>query len=96
MAVYVIMSNLTDIGRKTIRERPERIRVVNDELEQMGATILAQYATLGPHDFVTIIDAANNEVITRVSVEMGARGSVHMMTMPAITIDEFISRISPK
>ena len=68
MALYIILSNLTDEGRKTIKSRPERIREVNKELEAMGGKVVAQYATLGPYDFVNVIEAANNEVIVRISV----------------------------
>ena len=95
MALYVMLTNLTDHGRKTIKSRPERIREVNKEIEAMGGKVLAQYATLGPYDFVNIIEAANNEVIVRISVELGSRGTLQMITLPAIKIDEFISRITP-
>ena len=95
MALYVILSNLTDEGRKTIKSRPERIREVNKEIEAMGGKVLAQYATLGPYDFVNVIEAANNEVIVRISVELGSRGTLQLMTLPAIDVDEFISRIPP-
>ena len=93
MALYVILSNLTDEGRKTIKERPERIKEVNKEIEGMGGKVLAQYACLGPYDFVNVIEAASNEVITRVSVEMGSRGTLQLMTLPAVTVDEFVARI---
>ena len=63
MAVYILLTNLTDDGRKTIRSRPERIREVNKEIEGMGGKVIAQYATLGPYDFVNVIEAANNEVM---------------------------------
>jgi uncharacterized protein with GYD domain len=93
MALYVILSNLTDEGRKTIKARPERIKEVNKEIEAMGGKVLAQYACLGPYDFVNVIEAADNEVITRVSVELGSRGTLQLMTMPAVTVDEFVARI---
>jgi len=93
MALYVILSNLTDDGRKTIKARPERIKEVNKEIEAMGGKVLAQYACLGPYDFVNVVEAASNEVITRVSVEMGSRGTLQLMTMPAVTVDEFVARI---
>ena len=93
MALYIILSNLTDEGRKTIKSRPERIREVNKELEAMGGKVVAQYATLGPYDFVNVIEAANNEVIVRISVELGSRGTLQLMTLPAIGVNEFISRI---
>jgi uncharacterized protein with GYD domain len=90
-----MLTNLTDHGRKTIRGRPERIREVNKEVQAMGGKVIAQYATLGPYDFVNIIEAANNEVIVRIAVELGSRGTLQIMTLPAISIDEFISRIWP-
>lgn len=95
MAVYILLTNLTDHGRKTIRSRPERIREVNKEIEGMGAKVLAQYATLGPYDFVNVVEAANNEVMVRIVVEIGSRGSLQILTIPAINMDDFISRIGP-
>ncbi|HDO23364.1 MAG TPA: GYD domain-containing protein, partial [Nitrospirae bacterium] len=47
MAYYVILSKLTDEGRKTIREKPERILEVNRELESMGVKVKEQFAVLG-------------------------------------------------
>jgi uncharacterized protein with GYD domain len=56
----------------------------------MGAKILGQYALLGPYDFVNILDAPSNEVITRVAIELGARGTLGTLTMAAMTLDDFI------
>jgi uncharacterized protein with GYD domain len=95
MATYILLTNLTDHGRKTIRSRPERIREVNKEIEGMGGKVIAQYATLGPYDFVNVIEAANNEVMVRIVVEIGSRGSLQILTIPAINMDDFISRIGP-
>jgi uncharacterized protein with GYD domain len=95
MATYVLLTNLTDEGRKTIRSRPERIREVNKEIEGMGGKLITQYAVLGPYDFVNIVEAPNNEAIVRIVVELGARGTLQLMTLPAIGIEEFISRIGP-
>jgi uncharacterized protein with GYD domain len=95
MATYVLLTNLTDEGRKTIRSRPERIREVNKEIEGMGGKLITQYAVLGPYDFVNIVEAPNNEAIVRIVVELGARGTLQLMTLPAIDIEEFISRIGP-
>ncbi len=79
-----------------MKERPERIREVNKEVEALGAKILAQYAVLGPYDFVTVIEAPDNETVARISVELGSRGTVQIMSLPAIPIDEFIAKISSK
>lgn len=96
MAHYVMLSTLSESGRKVIRERPGWIRKVNRELAGKGVRVLAQYALLGPYDFVTIVEAPDNETVSSVSIEMGARGSVQMMTMPAIPLDTFINRLEPR
>ncbi len=94
MPIYVLLSTLTSKGRETVKERPERIKEVNREVEALGAKILAQYAVLGPYDFVTIIEAPDNETVAKISVELGSRGTVQIMSLPAIPIDDFIAKIS--
>ena len=93
MSLYVMLSTLSESGRKVLRGRPGWIRKVNGDVQRMGARVVAQYAVLGPYDFVTVIDAADNGAISRISVELGARGSVQMMTMAALPLDEFIGRL---
>jgi uncharacterized protein with GYD domain len=91
MATYILLSTLTDDGAKTIKNRPERIQEVNKELEELGAKVLAQYAVLGPYDFVNVVEAPDNETIMRMSVEMASRGSIKIMSLAAVPIDEFIN-----
>jgi uncharacterized protein with GYD domain len=93
MPVYIMMSTLTDEGRKTLKNNPERIKEVNKEIEKMGSKVLAQYATLGQYDFINILEAPNNEAIARLSIELGARGTVQFVTLPAIPIFEFIEKM---
>ena len=93
MAYYVILSKLTDEGRKTIRQKPERILEVNKELEAMNVKIKEQFVVLGPYDFVNIVEASDNETIMRASVEIGSRGSVQLLTLPAITLDQFVKKM---
>ena len=89
MATYVMLTTLTDEGRKTIKGNPQRIKEVNKEVEAMGVKILAQYALLGPYDFVNILEAPNNEAVSKVAIELGSRGTLQTMTMAAMTLDEF-------
>src|SRR5262249_18261062 len=92
-SVYVMLSTLSESGRKVLRERPGWIRKVNADVARMGARVVAQYAVLGPYDFVTVVEAPDNATISRVSVELGARGSVQMLTMAALPLDEFIGHL---
>ena len=89
MATYVMLTSLTDEGRKTIKENPKRLKEVNKEVEAMGVKILAQYALLGPYDFLNILDAPDNKTISRVAIELGARGTLQTMTMAAMDVDDF-------
>jgi uncharacterized protein with GYD domain len=89
-----MLSTLTDDGAETVKENPDRIREVRQELErQFGIKVVAQYAVLGPYDFVNIIEAPDIETAARVSAEMAARGSVKIQTLAAIPVDDFIARL---
>jgi uncharacterized protein with GYD domain len=89
MATFIMLSRLTDEGRKTLKERPQRLQEVNKEIEAMGGRVTSQYAVLGGYDFVNVIEAPSNEVIARISVELGARGTVEITTLPAMKVGEF-------
>ncbi len=91
MAVYVMLTTLTDEGRKTIKSNPQRIKEVNKEVADMGGKILSQYAILGPYDFINIIETVGNTTITKIALEMGSRGTLQTMTMAAIPIDDLIA-----
>lgn len=93
VATYIMLSKLTDEGRKTLKERPERLQEVNKEVETMGGRITAQYAVLGGYDFVNVIEAPSNEVIARISVELGSRGTIEMTTYPAIAVPAFVEML---
>lgn len=93
MATFLMLSNLTDEGAATIKKNPGRIKEVNKEVEAMGVKIVSQYAVIGPFDFATIIEAPSTEAVARVSIEMGARGSVRIQTLPLIPIDTFVSGV---
>ena len=93
MATYVMLTTLTDQGRKTLKENPQRIKEVNKEVEAMGVKILAQYALLGLYDFVNVLEAQDNRAVSKVAVELGARGTLQTLTMSAMTLDEFIRNL---
>ncbi len=93
MSIYIMMSTLTDEGRKTVKSNPHRIKEVNKEVEAMGVKILAQYVTLGQYDFMNVLEAPNNEVIAKVAIELGSRGTLQTSTLSALTLDDFIKAL---
>ena len=96
MPIYLMLTTITDEGRKTIKDNPDRIKEVNKEVELMGIKILTQYALLGPYDFVNIIEAPRDEIAAKLAINLSARGTVQAMTLPAMTVDELISTLKEK
>lgn len=86
METYIMLTKLTDQGRKTIKEKPKRTQEVNKEVEAMGGKVLSQYAILGPYDFVTVLQAPDNKTIAKISVELGSRGTMEIMTLPVVAL----------
>lgn len=94
MNIYILLSRLTPEGRKTVKERPGRIREVDRELEKFGVKVLEQYATLGHYDFVNIVQAPDNETIGQVSIELCSRGTLELTTLAAVSVDSIIQTLS--
>ena len=93
MPTYVMLTNLTSEGVRTLKNNPNRVTEVNKEVEAIGVKVVSQYATLGPYDFVTIVEAPDEKTIARVSMELGSRGTAHLETLSAIPVDDFISAL---
>ena len=93
MPTYILLSTLTSQGLQTLRSNPERLREVNRDVEELGARVLHQWATLGPFDFVNVVEAPDNATIAKVSVALGARGSAKLQTLSAMTVDELLGTL---
>jgi uncharacterized protein with GYD domain len=93
MPTYILLSNLPAQGVQTLKSNPARLREVNSDVEELGARVLHQWATLGPFDFVNVVEAPDAATIARVSVALGARGSAKLQTLTALTIDEFLTAL---
>ena len=93
MPTFVMLSTLTPEGVQTIKNNPSRIQEVNKEIEQLGATVKAQWATLGQYDFVNVVEAPDEVTMSRVSLELGSRGTARYETLVAIPVDDFISAL---
>jgi uncharacterized protein with GYD domain len=90
---YIMLSTLTPEGVQTVKTNPSRIREVNREVEQLGATVTAQWATLGRYDFINVVEAPDDKTMSRVSLELGSRGTARYETLVAFPVDEFINAL---
>ncbi|HEV7362899.1 MAG TPA: GYD domain-containing protein [Solirubrobacteraceae bacterium] len=93
MPTYIMLTTLTPEGVQTVKNNPQRIKEVSKEIEQLGATVKAQWATLGHFDFVNVVEAPDEATIAKVSMELGSRGTAKYETLVAIPIDDFISSV---
>jgi uncharacterized protein with GYD domain len=84
MPTYLMLTNLTAEGVRTLKNNPDRVGEVNKEVEQMGGRVIAQYATLGQYDFVTVIEAPDERAMAKISVELGSRGTMTSQTLTAM------------
>ena len=90
MPIFILLSTLTQQGVQTLKSNPERLLQVNHDVEELGAKVLHQWATLGEFDFVNVLEAPDVATIARVSVALAARGSTRIETLPALEIEEFL------
>ena len=93
MPTYIMLTTLTPEGVQTVKNNPERIKEVNSEVEQLGASVRAQWATLGHIDFISVVEAPDERSMARISLELGSRGTARYETLAAIPIDDFIASL---
>ena len=96
MATYFLFSTLTPEGRQTLHANPDRVLGVNQEVEDFGCKVLAQYATLGQYDFITIIEAKDAETVAHLSIDLGSRGTVNVMSVPALSVEDLRAKLKGK
>ena len=94
MPTYILLSSLTAQGVQTLKANPDRLREVNKDVEELGAKVLHQWATLGDYDFVNIVEAPDAATVAKVSVALGARGSAKLQSFELIEIDDLLGRLS--
>jgi len=66
---------------------------VNRDIEELGARVLHQWASLGEYDFVNIVEAPDDVTVAKVSVALGARGSAKLESLPLVSIDDLLASL---
>ena len=91
MATYILLLTLTPAGRERMLEDAEVLLRTEESIAREGVEVLGLYGVLGEYDFVSIVEAPDNEAAAAFSLELGVRGGAHITTMPAIPIARFDS-----
>ena len=89
MATYVVLFNWTDQGIKGFKDSPGRVESANDVFGGLDVRIKDIYWTIGPHDLVAIVEAADDEALTAALLQLGAVGNVRSTTLRAFSRAEF-------
>ena len=90
MPTYLMLTKLTAQGVQTLKANPARLREVNRDVEELGAKVLHQWATIGEYDFVNIVEAPDAATIAKVSLALGARGSAKLQSLELLEVDKLI------
>jgi uncharacterized protein with GYD domain len=94
MRTFLLLSTLSPQGMQTLRATPERLLEVNREVEALGGRVIQQWALLGAYDFLSVIEAPDAAAVSRLTLNLAARGSAHFETLPAIDVDEMVELMS--
>lgn len=94
MPTYVLLTTLTGEGAQTLHAHPDRLGAVNDDIAKIGCKVLSQYAVLGPYDFVTVVEAPDNETIAHLSVDLSSRGTAKILTLPAMPVTSLMAKLT--
>jgi uncharacterized protein with GYD domain len=89
-----MLSTLTPKGTQTLQANPDRLKEVNRDVQELGATVLHQWAMVGAYDFVNIIEAPDAKTMAKLSVALGSRGSMRFQTFELVEIDELLEQLS--
>ena len=90
MPTYLMLSRLTPQGVQTLKANPSRLREVNRDVEELGAKVLQQWATIGEYDFVNVVEAPDAATIAKVSLALGARGSAKLQSLELLELDQLL------
>ncbi len=93
MSLYLMLTKLTAEGARTLHSQPDRLKAVNEEVEELDCRVIEQYALLGPYDFATLVEAAEDQAVLQLSAALGSRGTMQIITMPAFPVADFIGKL---
>jgi len=89
VATYVLLLTLTPEGRERTLADPDNLLRAEQGVSVEGVSCMGIYGVIGDYDFVTWLEAPDNETAARFSLELGVRAGAHVTTLPAIPLGEF-------
>lgn len=89
MSTYIVLCKWTDQGRRESASLPERFDATSRFFtDETGGRVISAYLTFGRYDTVIVVEAPDDETLTRYLLYIGSRGYISTETMRGFTADE--------
>jgi uncharacterized protein with GYD domain len=88
MPTYIIQSQWTDQGIRSVKESAKRLELGKKKLKEMGGEIKAFYMTTGAYDMLAVVEVPNDEVLAAHLLWLGSQGNLRTQTVRAFTEEE--------
>ena len=89
MPTYIQLFRWTDQGIRNVKASPDRVAAAGQAIQSMGGELKAIYVTTGQYDFVGVLEAPDDETVTKFALALGSAGNVRTETLRAFSLDEF-------
>ena len=89
MPTYIMLMRYTQQGMEKIKEGPSRLDASKKAFEAMGAKVKDFYLVMGQYDTVAVIEAPDDETMSKLALSVGSKGTVRTETLRAYTENEF-------
>jgi len=89
MPTYVILSNWTDQGIRSVKESPKRLDATRKAIEAAGGKMLGYYLTMGRYDMVLILEGPSDETAAILAISSGSQGNIRTETLKAFPEAEY-------
>ena len=88
MPTYIWLVNWTDQGIRNLKETTKRAKSFQEMAEKMKVKVREILWTMGRYDLVLVIDAPNDETISRLALGLGMGGNVKTETLKTFSAQE--------
>jgi len=85
---YVGLVKWTDQGIRNLKETTKRAKSFQEMVEKKGGKVREILYTMGRYDIILVIDAPNDETISRLTLGLGMLGNAKTETLKAFSVQE--------
>lgn len=88
MPVYIVLGTYTEQGVRNIKNVANLRQAAEQWTASKGGRVLGNYTTLGPYDFVFIVELPSPAVVLEGAFTFGSQGEVRTQTLLAFPAEE--------